>query len=164
MNWTGEHRAFIVETFIKTNESVTATQRAFRLHFKLGRHDPVPACYTILLWVTSFRATGSALKGKSTGQLRTAKTPENVAVVRASVQQSPRHSTFKRALALRLSERSLRRILHNDLGMHPYKMVMAQELSERDTETCRALCDGKLTKIPKRDFIFARVKTGQVGT
>ena len=23
---------------------------------------------------------------------------------------------------------------------------------------------GKLTKIPKRDFIFARVKTGQVGT
>ena len=27
-----------------------------------------------------------------------------------------------------------------------------------------SLCDGKLTKIPKRDFIFARVKTGQVGT
>ena len=25
-------------------------------------------------------------------------------------------------------------------------------------------CDGKLSKIPKRDFIFARVKTGQVGT
>ena len=25
-------------------------------------------------------------------------------------------------------------------------------------------CDGKLTKIPKRDFIFAHVKTGQVGT
>ena len=25
-------------------------------------------------------------------------------------------------------------------------------------------CDGKLIKIPKWDFIFARVKTGQVGT
>ena len=25
-------------------------------------------------------------------------------------------------------------------------------------------CDGKFFKIPKRDFIFARVKTGQVGT
>ena len=25
-------------------------------------------------------------------------------------------------------------------------------------------CDGKSTKIPKRDFIFARVKTGQIGT
>ena len=29
---------------------------------------------------------------------------------------------------------------------------------------CICTCDGKLTKIPKRDFIFARVKTGQVGT
>ena len=26
------------------------------------------------------------------------------------------------------------------------------------------MCDGKLTKIPKQDFIFARVKTGQAGT
>ena len=25
-------------------------------------------------------------------------------------------------------------------------------------------CDAKLTKIPKHDFIFARVKTGRVGT
>ena len=47
MNWTGEHCAFTVETFIKTNESVTATQRAFCLHFDLGRHDPVPARNTI---------------------------------------------------------------------------------------------------------------------
>ena len=43
MNWTGKHRAFTMETFIKTNESVTATQRAFHVHFKLGRHDPVPS-------------------------------------------------------------------------------------------------------------------------
>ena len=93
MNWTGEHRAFTVETFIKTNESVTATQRAFRVHFKLGRHDPVPARNTILLWVNSFRATGSALKRKSTGRPRTARTPENVATVRASVEESPHRST-----------------------------------------------------------------------
>ena len=25
-------------------------------------------------------------------------------------------------------------------------------------------CDGKFTKLPKLDFIFARVKTGQTGT
>ena len=66
-----------METF-KTNESVAATQRAFRLHFNLGRHDPVPARNTILLWVTNFGATGSALKRKSTGRPRSATTPENV--------------------------------------------------------------------------------------
>ena len=29
---------------------------------------------------------------------------------------------------------------------------------------CIYIVTGKLTKIPKWDFIFARVKTGQVGT
>ena len=140
MNWTGEHRAFIVETFMKNNESETATRRAFRVHFRLGRHDPVPARNMILLWVVNFRASESASKQKSTDRPRTARTLENVAAARASVQQSPRRSACKLAAALRLSDRSLRRILHNDLQMHPYKMIFAQELSERDIETRRALC------------------------
>ena len=29
---------------------------------------------------------------------------------------------------------------------------------------CSSCCDKKLTKIPKQNFNFARVKTGQVGT
>ena len=76
-----EHHAFIVETFIKTNESVTATQQAFRLHFNLGRRDPQPAQSTILFWVTNFRATGSGLKRKSTSWARTARTTENEATI-----------------------------------------------------------------------------------
>ena len=62
MNWNGEHRAFIVETFFKKNESITATQKAFRLHFKLKRHDPSPTRNTILLWVANFRISGSTLE------------------------------------------------------------------------------------------------------
>ena len=42
MGWSGEHRGFVVETFFKNNESVIATQRAFRRHFRLGRRAPVP--------------------------------------------------------------------------------------------------------------------------
>ena len=71
--------AFIVETFFKTNESVTATQRVFQLHFNLGRHDPIPVRNTILLLVTNFTAAGSALKRKLTGRPCTARTSENVA-------------------------------------------------------------------------------------
>ena len=78
VNWTSEHRAFIMETFIKTNESVTATPRAFRLHFNLGRHDPAAARNTIFLWVTNLRAAGSALNRKSTGLPRITRSPENV--------------------------------------------------------------------------------------
>ena len=40
----------------------TKGQRAFCVDFGLGRHDPVPTQNTILLWVTNFRASGSALK------------------------------------------------------------------------------------------------------
>ena len=45
MDWTGQNRAFIAETFIK-NESVTATQKAF---FGLDRHDPVPTQNSIFI-------------------------------------------------------------------------------------------------------------------
>ena len=30
MSWSGEHRGFFVEAFFEKNDSVTATQRAFR--------------------------------------------------------------------------------------------------------------------------------------
>lgn len=36
------HRVFILETFSKHNQSVTALQALFQQHFKLKRHDPVP--------------------------------------------------------------------------------------------------------------------------
>jgi len=64
MDWSGEHRGFVVETFFK-NESVIATQRAFRRHFRLGRRAPVPDRKTILLWVSNMRATGLTLKRKT---------------------------------------------------------------------------------------------------
>ena len=76
-----DQRALIVETFIKTNKSVTATQQVFRWHFNLGRYDPISSGNMILFWVTNFRATGSALKQKPTGGNSTARTPENVATL-----------------------------------------------------------------------------------
>ena len=37
MAWSGEHRTFIVEEFIRNVWSPVATQRAFRIRFALGR-------------------------------------------------------------------------------------------------------------------------------
>ena len=148
MAWHGEHRAFVVEEYIRNGESVITTQRAFRIRFELGRHDPVPDRKTIHVWVSNFRATGSALKKKSPGRPRTVTTPENVARVRASIQQSPKRSALKHAAALGLSDRSVRRILHRNLHMHPYKMMVTQELSERDFETRKAACEDILQNIP----------------
>jgi hypothetical protein len=39
---SGEHRAFVVEQFFRNGGSPILTLRAFRIHFALGRRDPVP--------------------------------------------------------------------------------------------------------------------------
>ena len=79
---------------------------------------------------------------------RTATGPENVTVVRASILKSPRRSARKHATAIRLSDRSVRRILHRDLQMHPYKIAIAQKLKGSDFENRTKLC---------RDFLSVRV-------
>jgi len=62
MAWLGEHRAFIVEEFIKNGGSPVATQRAFRIRFALGRREAVPDKKTIYRWVSKFRQTGKTLE------------------------------------------------------------------------------------------------------
>ena len=71
MAWSGEHRAFVIKEFVKNGESVVATQRSFRRHFSLNRHDPVPTGKTIHRWVSNFRQTSSALNRRRFGRPRT---------------------------------------------------------------------------------------------
>ena len=99
--------------------------------------------------MSKFRQTCSALKKNSAGSPRTATGLDNVAAVRAAIERSPRRSARKHAIALQLSERSVRRILHRDLKMHPYKMVIAQEMSDRDFETHVTLCHDLLRNVPR---------------
>ena len=151
MAWSGEHRAFVLEEFIKNGGSPVATQRAFRIRFAPGRRDTVPDKKTIYRWVSNIRQTGSALKQPSPDRPRTATGPENVADVRASILKSPRRSARKHAAALRVSDRSVRRILLRALRMHPYKTAIAQKLKGRDfenrTKLCRDLLNVRVTDV-----------------
>jgi hypothetical protein len=148
MAWTGEHRAFVVEAYFKNSDSVIATQRQFRTHFIVGRHGRVPDKKTILLWVRNFRQSGSTLKQKSPGRRRSVRTPENIAIVKHAVLRSPRRSALKQALALGISDRSFRRILHLDLKFHPYKIMVVQELLQRDWLNRQAACETILKNVP----------------
>ena len=127
MAWSGEHRAFVIEEFVRNGESVVAMQRSFQRHFSLNRHDPVPTGKTIHCWVSNFRQTSSALNRRS-GRPRTRTAQENVTAVADSIEQSPRRSIRKHAFALHMSATSVHRILHRPLHMHPYKIMVVQEL------------------------------------
>jgi hypothetical protein len=47
-------------------------------------------------------------------------------------------SAREHAAALGMSDRSARRILHDDLHFHPYKLAVVQEVTERDFSARRA--------------------------
>jgi len=125
--WGPQYSAFVVETFFKNSELVFVTQRKFRLHFIVARHGRIPSRNTILLWVHNFRTMASAMKTKQGESARTVRTPENVEAMRNAVEQSSRRSAARHAQALRLCDTTVRRILHQDLNFHPYKLMLVQE-------------------------------------
>ena len=55
-------------------------------------------------------------------------TPENIAAVAESRCEAPSKSIHRRSQQLKISETPLRRILHTDLDMTPYKVQLVQEL------------------------------------
>lgn len=142
--WSPEHRAFAVETFFKNSDSFAKTQRLFRTHFNVGRHGAVPDRKTIGNWVTLFRNTASTQK-RIGGSRKTVRTPANVERVRVAVTRSRKRSARKQVLSLQISNRSVRRILHQDLHFHPYKIQVVQELKEPDYNRRVMFCDEILT-------------------
>ena len=56
----------------------------------------------------------------------------NIAAVAESVCEAPLTSIRRRSQQLNISEPSLKRILHKDLGMTPYKVQLVQELKPID--------------------------------
>ena len=56
------------------------------------------------------------------------RTPENIAAVAESVCVEPSTSIHRRSQQLNISETSLRRTLHKDLGVITYKVQLVQEL------------------------------------
>ena len=63
---------------------------------------------------------------------KTVHTSENIAAVAESVCERPSTSIHHRSQQLKISERSLRRILYKDLGMTPYKVQLVQKLKPID--------------------------------
>jgi len=139
--WSEGHRAFAVETFFKNNDSATVTQRVFRRHFDIGGNGKVPTRQTILNCVTQFRTTASIVNKKPPDRPRTVRTPENVRRVAHAFQCSPQRSARHHWIALHLTATTVRRILHEDLKFHPFKIQLVQQLLPRDlnqrSECCR---------------------------
>ena len=121
MLWSKEQRAFAVEAYNSNGRSIVATQRAFRTHFKFAPRASVPGRQSIVTWANTFETTGSVEKRRSVE--RSVRSAQNIEAVRQAFLRSPGRSARKHAAALGMSDRSLRRILHDDLHFHSYKLT-----------------------------------------
>lgn len=71
MNWSGGHRVFVVETFIKNSDCL---QRAFRVHWLLVKMTPILFLTLLFLLDKHFLTSGSAQKRKQPERPQTART------------------------------------------------------------------------------------------
>lgn len=85
MVWSGEQRGFVIRTFFESGRSFIATQRAFRLRYNIPHRDPVPHHNVIARWVQALEETKATVRRRGAGRPRNARTPENLARVRAAV-------------------------------------------------------------------------------
>jgi transposase len=151
--WTGAQSAFAVKGFYKNGDSFVIAQREFRREFGIHRNRAVPSAYAIKTWVRNFEATGSTLNKKG-GNVKTASTPENIAVVREAIERSPHRSARRHSVSLGLSEASVRRILHKLLHFYPYKTSNSARSKRIPVEMLqRVMGDVRKTyRVPRADW------------
>ena len=53
-----------------------------------------------------------------------------------------------------MSDRTLRRILHEDLNFRPYKMVMVEAINDQGTVTRKTLCEVLLNTLDNDDLNY----------
>lgn len=81
--------------------------------------------------ITRYNDTGSIAKRHGGGHQKTATSSEMVQKVSKRLERNPRRSANQMAKELGVSDRSVRRILKNDLKVKPYKFQKAHELTEK---------------------------------
>ncbi len=155
--YSGEHRAFILESFFKLNDSYIGAIRAYRSRFKIPSHVKVPTRCTVRKWVSEFRARGSTDPKKKPGAKKSARTPQAIEKVKRAFQQSPTRSIVKHAAALKMTPTTVRRILHQDLKKHPYKISLAQELKPEDYADRKSCALKLLSKVEAGEIPLHRI-------
>ena len=103
----------------------------FENHGNVGRREAPSAQYVRYL-VKKVKESGILIDKPKHEKPKTVRTPENIAAVAESVCEAPLTSIHRRSQQLTILMRALRRILHKDLSMTPYKVQLVQELKPID--------------------------------
>ncbi|KZC08620.1 hypothetical protein WN55_11275 [Dufourea novaeangliae] len=107
--------------------------------------------------VNKFESTYSLLNIPVPVRQRTGRSIENIAAVRASVQNEPNQSIPRRSQELGICQTTLWRILLKDLHLHPYKIKLTQELKPLDHLQRRNFSDFVLQKFEENPEFHKKI-------
>src|ERR1700729_1872081 len=147
-----QERLVIIQKFYENRRSFVNTYRALRENFGVNNRPPLLAIRRI---VEKFENNFTLHDVKTPRRHRNARTVENIAAVRASVAVDPNLSIPRRAQELRIKQTTTWRILKEDLNLHPYKIVLTQELKPLDHRRRRAFSAWSLEQL-ETDPNFAK--------
>lgn len=148
--FTLQERLQVIKNYYQNSSSVVATQRTFSKD--LGRHHRF-SDKAIRRIVQKFESEFTLHDTKPPTRVREARSDENIAAVKASVEGRPKTSINRRSQELGLSYSTTWRILRWDLGLHPYKMVLTQKLEPGDHQKRREFADWALENLAENaDF------------
>ncbi|KZC13929.1 Histone-lysine N-methyltransferase SETMAR [Dufourea novaeangliae] len=154
VKFTNEQRLEIIKTYYRNSESVVATLRALTPIF--GRNNR-PTRQAVRAMVNKFESTYSLLNTPVPVRQRTGRSIENIAAVRASVQNEPNQSIPRRSQELGICQTTLWRILLKDLHLHPYKIKLTQELKPLDHLKRRNFSDFVLQKFEENPEFHQKI-------
>lgn len=116
--------------------------------------------------INRYNDTGSVKKRYGGGPKKIATNPDMIRKVKARIQRNPRQRARKIAEEMHISDRSIRRILKNNLHMKPYKIQKVHELNatqmkvrlERAKELKRLHAAGEIPNIVFSDEKIFTIK------
>lgn len=152
--YTLQQRFEIIKLFYQNQCSYVNTERNLRrIH---GRHYSVNRL-TIRRIVDNFESEFSLHDKRVPVRQRNARTQENIDAVAASVRDNPNLSIPRRSQQLNLSQTTTWRILRKDLGLHPYKIQLVQELKPLDHHKRRLFADFALEQLENDEHFYRKI-------
>ena len=127
--YTPKECAEIAQRYIQNKFSIVLTQRAFRKKNKL---KSAPVKNTIKSLYGKFVNTGNLSNASHASRQRTSRSDENIEAVRASIEETPTTSSYRRSQELDIARSTLQSIIHSDFKMFLYKIQMTQKLNSAD--------------------------------
>lgn len=152
--YTLEQRLEIIKFYYQNQCSVVKTLRELRRKYgRRTKHNE--RCIRRL--VSKFETTFSLHDVAVPVRAKSARTKENIEAVQQSVKEDSEMSIPRRSQALNISQTTTWRILLKDLGLHPYKIQLMQELKPADHALRRGFAAWALKKLTEDPFFYRKI-------